>query len=202
MENTQNKQVDNTKVAETVATVKPTDTVTAPNNQNNRQRENVSRKLGSVAGAPVGLFSKPKSEASENPEAAARVVEFVKAYSAGAGRAHVDMDSVRVLTKNLFTAVRLLCTLRGDSLNRAFGKCVKEIGENKNNAFGKMYLCRFVSTIESSSERSNFVRLMTLMVAFATLEDKSQISENIDIEYSLELVKNEDTRRQLIGLFK
>lgn len=154
--------------------------------------------------APANLFSKASESAAasvSNPTRVKVILAQIDDYVKSNGNNLSDADAARNGAIGLFQAVKLLVTLTGGDLTKVADYLVKAIASNKVEAFAETFIFRHINALGTAQERDNFARIMNLFVQFATLSNRANIRKFANIDYSLALIANSLTRKQLNAYF-
>lgn len=154
--------------------------------------------------APANLFTKASDTAQaqiSNPTRVAVVLAQIEEYVKTNGKTLPDQTAARNGAISLFQAIKLLCTLTGADLTKVTDALVKAIATNKEEAFSETYVFRYINAVGTVQERENFARLINLFVQFGTMSNRGKIRSFANVDYSLALVGNTMTRKQLNAYF-
>lgn len=154
--------------------------------------------------APANLFTKASDTAQaqiSNPTRVAVVLAQIEEYVKTNGKTLPDQTAARNGAISLFQAIKLLCTLTGSDLTKVTDALVKAIATNKEEAFSETYVFRYINAVGTVQERENFARLINLFVQFGTMSNRGKIRSFANVDYSLALVGNTMTRKQLNAYF-
>lgn len=154
--------------------------------------------------APANLFTKASDTAQaqiSNPTRVAVVLAQIEEYVKTNGKTLADQTAARNGAISLFQAIKLLCTLTGSDLTKVTDALVKAIATNKEEAFSETYVFRYINAVGTVQERENFARLINLFVQFGTMSNRGKIRSFANVDYSLALVGNTMTRKQLNAYF-
>ena len=154
--------------------------------------------------APANLFTKASDTAQaqiSNPTRVAVVLAQIEEYVKTNGKTLADQTAARNGAISLFQAIKLLCTLTGSDLTKVTDALVKAIATNKEEAFSETYVFRYINAVGTVQERENFARLINLFVQFGTMYNRGKIRSFANVDYSLALVGNTMTRKQLNAYF-
>ena len=166
--------------------------------------EAVAETKPAIDQAPANLFTKSSDAAQaqiSNPTRVAVVLAQIEEYVKTNGKTLSDQTAARNGAISLFQAIKLLCTLTGGDLNKVVDALVKAIATNKEEAFSETYVFRHINAVGTVQERENFARLINLFVQFGTMTNRGKIRSFANVDYSLALIGNVMTRKQLNAYF-
>lgn len=161
-------------------------------------------KVAEIPAAPANLFSKAAENAAAsvaNPTRVKIILAQIDDYVKSNGKTLSDATAARNGAIGLFQAIKLLVTLTGSDLTTVVDHLIKAIAADKADAFAETFIFRHVNALGTSQERENFTRLMNLFIQYGKLTNRGSIRKFADLDYSVALVAQPLTRKQLIAYF-
>lgn len=194
---------ENTKVTETQA---PAATVaeTKPAAVVAEDTSSAAAKAAEIPAAPANLFSKAAENAAvsvSNPDRVKIVLAQIDDYVNSNGKTKSDATAARNGAIGLFQAIKLLVTLTGGDLTNVVDYLIKAIAADKVDAFAETFIFRHINALGTAQERDNFARLMNLFIQYGKLSNRASIRKFADLDYSVALIAQPLTRKQLVAYF-
>ena len=160
----------------------------------------VADKPSELPAAPASLFANAAAAEASNPARVAVITALLSDYVAKVGSSQSNLDAAKSATFGLFNAVRQLGTLGAADTTAVTDLFINAIKNDKNGSFGP-YLYAHVDEIRNSFERQNYVRLMNLFTIYARLQNKANLKNKCNVEYSVALVADATARKALQAYF-